>query len=327
MPNSNSEPAVLTPELVARICGSLEPSGVGEGLRFACSELLGASRVRVFTFTGEDRAQIHTFGEEGESKVLPAPTLDGVRPFGPGESLIEPDVGGDGLAWGGALFPLEVDGETIGILEVSAERRIKFPEIVALASLGRALAVAVRNARTFEKARRLNFTDDLTALYNSRFMRLYLDRELRRCRRSRSSLSLLFMDLDAFKAVNDTFGHLAGSRSLVEVGEILEKTVRDADVLIRYGGDEFVIVCPETPQAGGLVIAEKIRLVISQTTFLRSMSIEARLSASIGVAAYPESANDVRALISSADQAMYQAKALGKDRVVGARPLSSPESI
>jgi diguanylate cyclase (GGDEF)-like protein len=112
----------------------------------------------------------------------------------------------------------------------------------------------------------------------------------------------------------------------VEVGEALEKTVRDADVLIRYGGDEFVIVFPETPLSGGLVIAERIREVISATNFLAAHKIEARVSASIGIAAYPESADDVRGLISSADQAMYRAKALGKNRVVVASPFSSPDS-
>ena len=113
----------------------------------------------------------------------------------------------------------------------------------------------------------------------------------------------------------------------MEVGAVLEQTVRDADILIRYGGDEFVILFPETPLAGGLIIAERIRQVIGATKFLESQKIEARVSASIGLAAYPESADDVRGLISSADQAMYQAKALGKNRVVVASPLSSPDSI
>ena len=142
----------------------------------------------------------------------------------------------------------------------------------------------------------------------------------------RSPLSLLFMDLDGFKSINDTHGHLAGSRTLVEVGAVLEKTVRDADVLIRYGGDEFVILFPETPLSGGLVIAERIRQVIAGTKFLESQQIDARVSASIGIAAYPESAEDVRGLIASADRAMYEAKALGKNRVIAARPLSSLES-
>ena len=151
-------------------------------------------------------------------------------------------------------------------------------------------------------------------------MALYLERELKRCRRARSVLTLLFMDLDGFKSVNDTHGHLAGSKTLVEVGRVLESTVRDADVLIRYGGDEFVILFPETPLSGGLVIAERIRQVVERTVFLKSQGLAARVSASIGIASYPESADDARGLIASADRAMYEAKALGKNRVVASRP-------
>jgi diguanylate cyclase (GGDEF)-like protein len=144
----------------------------------------------------------------------------------------------------------------------------------------------------------------------------------------KSPLTLLFMDLDGFKEVNDTHGHLAGSRTLVEVGTVLEQTVRDADILIRYGGDEFVILFPETPLSGGLIIAERIRQVIENTKFLvEIMGIEARVSASIGIAAYPESADDVRSLITSADRAMYEAKALGKNRVVSARPIAFPLAL
>ena len=154
-------------------------------------------------------------------------------------------------------------------------------------------------------------------------MSLYLDREIKRCRRAGSSMSLLFMDLDGFKQVNDVHGHLAGSRTLVEVGAVLERTVRDADVLVRYGGDEFVIIFPETPLSGGLIIAERIREVIATTHFLESRGIDARVSASIGIAAYPESAEEVRSLISCADAAMYRAKALGKNRVVSADLLGS----
>jgi diguanylate cyclase (GGDEF)-like protein len=156
-------------------------------------------------------------------------------------------------------------------------------------------------------------------------MTLYLERELKRCRRMHSPLTLLFMDLDGFKGVNDTHGHMAGSRTLVEVGTVLEKTVRDADILIRYGGDEFVILFPETPLPGGFIIAERIRERIGGTKFLKSMGIEARVSASIGIAAYPESAEDVRGLITGADRAMYEAKAHGKNRVVAAPPLGAPE--
>jgi diguanylate cyclase (GGDEF)-like protein len=303
-----------------RIHASLEPAVISQSFQLVCTELLGLSETRVFTGSADDQTHVLRFGGEEEPKALKAPSLDGGGVFGVDVSPIEGESGGGAGAWR-ALLPLLVDDEGVGILQITSARPLESPQLALLPGLARALAGAVRNAQTFEKTKMLTFTDDLTALYNARFMALYLDREVKRCRRARSALSLLFMDLDGFKNVNDTHGHLAGSRTLVEVGAVLEKTVRDADVLIRYGGDEFVILFPETPLTGGLIIAERIRQVIEVTRFLESQQIEARVSASIGIAAYPESADDVRSLISSADQAMYRAKTLGKNRVVAASPL------
>ncbi len=307
--------AVLTVGLVAEICGSLEPAAMVSGFERVSRQLLGPATLAVYTLAPDDPARLVRFAEEGQG------VKSGPLAFDP-PPLRERAAGESG--WKGRI-PLVAGGENVGVLEASFDRSLDEADLAILSTLAQTLALAVRNGQTFERTRRLTFTDDLTALYNSRFMALYLDRELKRCRRTRSSLSLLFMDLDGFKAVNDTHGHLAGSRTLVEVGAILEKTVRDADVLIRYGGDEFVILFPETPLSGGLVIAERIRQVISGTRFLESMGLEAHVSASVGIAAYPDTAEDVRALIAGADQAMYQAKALGKDRVVAASPISTPQ--
>ena len=136
----------------------------------------------------------------------------------------------------------------------------------------------------------------------------------------------LMIDVDHFKIINDMHGHAAGDETIVALSSLLQGRIRGEDLACRYGGDEFVILFPETPLSGGLIIAERIRQVIGSTKFLESQQIEARVSASIGIAAYPESADDVRGLISSADRAMYEAKALGKNRVVAASPLKSPES-
>lgn len=306
------------------IHASLEASAILQSFQAICSENFGPSAVHVFTFLPVDPTRILRFGGEGEPEPMTAPEVEGSGLFG----ASVPPIGGEGTpgAWR-ALLPMSADAEPIGILEVTCERPLDRTGVALLQDLSRSLAVAVRNALTFEKTKRLTFTDDLTTLYNSRFMTLYLDRELKRCRRMRSSLTLLFMDLDGFKEVNDVHGHLAGSRTLVEVGAVLEKTVRDADVLIRYGGDEFVILFPETPLPGGLVIAERIRQVIGNTKFLESQGIDARVSASIGIAAYPESADDARGLITGADRAMYLAKSLGKNRVVAAPPLANPEHL
>ena len=317
---------MLTAEQVLLLHASLEPATIRQSFQRVCVELFGPSAAHVFTFLPDNPTHMVPFGwGEEPQKPLAAPEFDGPGLFGAAALPIEGTEAPG--SWCG-LLPLTVEAEAVGVLQVACERAVDRSGVALLQELARALSVAVRNAETFERTRRLTFTDDLTALYNSRFMALYLDRELKRCRRMKSPLSLLFLDLDGFKEVNDTHGHLAGSRTLVEVGAVLEETVRDADILIRYGGDEFVILFPETPLSGGMVIAERIRQVIGNTKFLlEAMEIEARVTASIGIAAYPESADDVRSLITSADRAMYEAKALGKNRVVAARPIAFPLAL
>lgn len=305
----------------AKICGSLDSARIVSAFEEIARGLLGPCRVQIFTFVPDDSGQVASFGPEQGPGGANGHVMEGGLGLGVGFPTVEGPS--DGPAAGRVRLLLRAESDEIGVVEVALHRPLTTADLAVLTALSQPLAVAVRNGLVFEKTRRLTFTDDLTALYNSRFMALYLDRELKRCRRTRASLSLLFMDLDGFKAINDTHGHLAGSRTLVEVGAVLEHTVRDADVIIRYGGDEFVILFPETPLSGGLIIAERIRQVIGDSRFLESMGLEARVSASIGIAAYPDCAEDVRGLIASADRAMYQAKALGKDRVVAASPLAT----
>ena len=307
----------LSVESVLEVHGQLEPIQLVQSLRAVCASHGLEIDLRVFSVRENDPTHVASFGEDGPEKIFDAHAIET-----PGRHAPLDPPADTGLSWC-YLFPVARDGVSVAFFQACASRELGETQLDVLTEISSIFAGAVRNAVVFEKTKRLTFTDDLTALYNSRFMSLYLDRELKRCRRMRSSLSLLFMDLDGFKAINDTHGHLAGSRTLVEVGAALEKTVRDADVVIRYGGDEFVILFPETPLSGGLVIAERIRQVIESSRFLGSMDLDARVSASIGLAAYPESADDVRTLIACADQAMYKAKALGKNRVVVA-PAPGP---
>lgn len=313
----------MTAQQVLQLLENLDARDIVRVLEALCSELVGPCNAAVFVFVTDDQTLLLPFGEGGDEKPMPARDMGMTDLIGSASPLAV--VPGAGAA-GRALLLLEVGGDPIGVVRLDLARPLTGDGVAILKALAQPLATAVRNGQRFEETKKLTLRDDLTGLYNSRFMAAYLDREIKRCRRVRSPLCLLFMDLDGFKSVNDTHGHLAGSRTLVEVGAVLEETVRDADVLIRYGGDEFVILFPETPLSGGLVIAERIRQVIASTKFLETLSIEARVSASIGLAAYPESADDVRGLISGADRAMYEAKALGKNRVVAAGPLPPIES-
>jgi diguanylate cyclase (GGDEF)-like protein len=176
-------------------------------------------------------------------------------------------------------------------------------------------AIAIENAILFQKTEQLTITDDLTRLFNSRYLNVYIGREIKRCKRHGIPLSVIFLDLDGFKRVNDQYGHLAGSRTLSEVGGILAQAVRESDILARYGGDEFVVVLPETPPSGAMVIAERIRRAIETHCFLEAQGLQARISASFGIAAYPDHALTPEGLIQKADQAMYRVKERNKNGI------------
>jgi diguanylate cyclase (GGDEF)-like protein len=188
-------------------------------------------------------------------------------------------------------------------------------DLDALLTLVEPCAIAIENAMLFQRAEQLTITDDLTKLFNSRYLNLYIGREIKRCKRHGIPLSVIFLDLDGFKGVNDQYGHLAGSRTLTEVGQILSEAVRESDILARYGGDEFVVVLPETPPSGALVIAERIRRSIESHCFLQAQGLIARISASFGIASYPDHALTPEGLIQKADQAMYRVKEREKNGI------------
>ena len=213
--------------------------------------------------------------------------------------------------------PLISRGRTIGVVQVINRRGGRFTQtdLEMLLTLVEPCAIAIENAILFQRTEQLTITDDLTKLFNSRYLNVYIGREIKRCKRHGIPLSVIFLDLDGFKSVNDQYGHLAGSRTLTEVGGILAEAVRESDILARYGGDEFVVVLPETPPAGALVIAERIRRAIDGHPFLRDEGLEARISASFGIASYPDHALTPEGLIQKADQAMYRVKERDKNGI------------
>jgi diguanylate cyclase (GGDEF)-like protein len=213
--------------------------------------------------------------------------------------------------------PLISRGRTIGVVQVINKQGGKFTQadLELLLTLVEPCAIAIENAILFQRTEQLTITDDLTRLFNSRYLNLYISREIKRCKRHGIPLSVIFLDLDGFKGVNDAYGHLAGSRTLTEVGGILVEAVRESDILARYGGDEFVVVLPETPPSGALVIAERIRKAIESHSFLKDQGLEARISASFGIASYPDHALTPEGLIQKADQAMYRVKERDKNGI------------
>jgi diguanylate cyclase (GGDEF)-like protein len=172
----------------------------------------------------------------------------------------------------------------------------------ALAMLLEPAAVALDNARRIAQAEAMSVTDDLTRLYNARYLKQALTREVKRVARSGQDLSVIFLDLDGFKNVNDRHGHLRGSRTLVEFAGILRGCARETDILARYGGDEFALVLPDTGGAGALNVGDRIRARVAAHVFLTGEGLSVRLTTSI-------------ALLQAADQAMYWVKAHGKDGI------------
>jgi len=177
------------------------------------------------------------------------------------------------------------------------------------------LAKALANAIDYHNATRQTLIDDLTRLYNVRYLYQTLDNEIRRARRYGSPVSVVFMDLDGFKLVNDAYGHRAGSVTLMEVAEVIMMSVRDSDFVARYGGDEFVLMLPETPARSALQMAERVRAHIAEHRFNGGVGADIYLTASFGVASFPEHATEAEKLIELADTAMYEAKQRKKNNV------------
>jgi len=153
----------------------------------------------------------------------------------------------------------------------------------------------------------------LTGLYNYRYLEIALDREIKRAERYGLSMAVLFLDVDMLKVVNDTYGHLIGSRVLKDIGGLLKKSVREVDVVIRYGGDEYTIILIETGRQGAAIVAERIRLAIANHSFVIEDGLSINLTACLGFACYPEDTKLKLELLEMADRAMYHGKISGRN--------------
>jgi len=208
------------------------------------------------------------------------------------------------------ILPLNSRGRGIGVLALGSKATEAYGEatLAHVQPLADSVALAFENVRLFQKTREMSITDEVTPLYNFRFFHQILDRELKLVDRYRSTLSLIFVDLDRFKPINDQYGHLRGSRTLREVGFLIRAGVRETDIPARYGGDEFVVILPQTDGDSAKVLAEKLRRLVEGHTFLQEEGINARLGVSLGLGTYPSEANSKEALIRLADKRMYEDK-------------------
>lgn len=213
-----------------------------------------------------------------------------------------------------------------GIREGAGSYAFKKTDVALLDSLSLPIASALANAVRIAEAEKLSQTDDLTKLHNARYLRQFLLNEIRRARRYGSSVAALFLDLDDFKQINDEHGHLVGSHVLMEMAAVILSSIRDTDAVARYGGDEFVIVLPDTGTELAGQVAERIRQKIIRHNFNGGRRLQLSLTASFGVAAFPKHASSPQQLIACADTAMYEAKAANKNCVRFAADLASREA-
>ena len=218
-------------------------------------------------------------------------------------------------------FPLECRGRTIGAIVAidrapakSAPRFTASTIDVLLAGIEPG-AIALENALRVQRAEALSVTDDLTQLYNSRYLSQVLRRETKRASRSGRPLSLLFVDLDGFKGINDRHGHLFGSRALVEAASVIRTSARETDMVARFGGDEFALILPDTGSEGAAAVGDRVRDRIAAFHFLQGDGLDIHLTVSVGVATLPDAADSADGLIQAADEAMYWVKDHGKNGI------------
>ncbi|HEV8130850.1 MAG TPA: GGDEF domain-containing protein [Acidobacteriota bacterium] len=212
-------------------------------------------------------------------------------------------------------IPLIKDGTFAGVVCCQGEDGPHASAAAVINDVAVFLGSAFHHVDMLIEKERLTFTDTLTSLYNYRYLRQFLLNDIRRCSRYNKTVSILFIDIDWFKSVNDNHGHLAGSDTLVEIGNQFSSMVRESDVVVRYGGDEFVIILPETSPGGAETIAERVRKSVESHTFGIEQGRNVRITISIGIAGYPDHGFSVDELIRKADGAMYDAKNSMKNTV------------
>jgi diguanylate cyclase (GGDEF)-like protein len=225
-------------------------------------------------------------------------------------------------------IPLSANSRAMGSMQLFAREPDAFTEEDAhlLWMLARVGENLLTREYSMEGLLNFAFTDHLTGLKTRGFFEQQLEQEIKRCERKGAKLSLLMLDIDHFKCLNDRFGHPVGDRVLRQISAVLNEDMRDIDTVARYGGEEFVIVLPETAAEEAHSVAERIRAAVERTPFpTREGDEPEKLSISIGIAGFGEDTRSKRDLVRMADAALYHAKSLGRNRVMAYRDM--PEQL
>jgi len=221
-------------------------------------------------------------------------------------------------------LPLLVRGEVIGVFEVvnvEDEKFFREKYLPHLSILADYVAIAVDNVYNLQKLQARTFIDEVTGFYNTRYLACQLDYLLPRIRTEKEEFSVVFLDLDNFKKIVDTHGHLLGSQILGEVARVIHSGLGPEDSLVRYGGDEFIILMPHCSQEEALARVRRLRRTLNATRFLPKEGLNLQLTASYGIASLPQDAQDRETLLRLADRAMFSSKGRGKNGIMVGRDL------
>jgi diguanylate cyclase (GGDEF)-like protein len=216
-----------------------------------------------------------------------------------------------------AAVPLVAGENVLGVLITASSMPREFSpaEMDRFAALGNQTSLSLQNALLLAELERLSVTDRLTQLYNHGYFHQRLEEEFSRASRFGHSLSLVILDVDDFKAFNDTYGHPRGDDALRAVSSVIRANLRDMDIAGRYGGEEFVVLLPETDRDGALLVAERIRVGVANQQVFSDETGPIGCRVSSGVASYPDHASSTARLVEVADRALYEAKRAGKNRI------------
>jgi len=259
-----------------------------------------------------------------------------------GEVVVVPDTSQDSRFFGQVdektkmetrsivAVPVRFREQCLGVIELInciGPEGFSQRDLALLEALADYAAIAIENARHVQRIHELTITDDCTSLYNARHLNFMLDTEIYRSHRYAFEFSLIFIDLDHFKQVNDTHGHLMGSKLLSEIGTAIKDKCRLIDLAFRYGGDEFVVLLPQTSKENAMGVARRLHKLIRETPWLKEQGIGAHITASVGVASYPSDSRTKAELLHLADEAMYLVKNTSRDSVAAAGLGILPKTV